>query len=830
MSFYSPHREGGTMHLPSPTHHGYRLEGAHFSSIQQLRRSLSRSPSKPSRFHLRTSKTDSPVSPLALNRAFSPKTHKPTSPISADSQSPFASQAPPTTKKKFSLRRVGPFRSSPRNRTAKSPRRALVDSTGLGNAVHSVSRPLFGEENMPQRKPSADFWDTPDSQSFIDDKPIKFEFARTPHASSNAPGANCFQPAQPSPLKRRDTNTGFDSRSCDTPNPKRRSLHGGLPSGTDSLFETPAPRQPVDMPSQMQDNDFSIDSSSPHQPANAQSPRWTGALRRTASHRTSATPRPKQDTEFAKPLFAASRNRQRNSLDGSTIFGSTAGLPDSPFVRPPPPHLRGGAGNPNRHPLANQVTASSSSSSLDDESPRPAPFPVMATPKVPNFSKSLPIGAARPTQESGQPFATPFAAKFGHLRPRDVAQSTGGLQSKRHRNVEELTATFKVPDTPTKANDASKRASYPPSAGCSPMPHRRSAMLFGVSSQTRHEFGTPSTPFSAHPSNASNGSFGKGVGIFGSAAGSHQRRGSFLSVDDDGDIDVDDGSNSPIGKHMTDSQSSVDDMPPTPTKHHDGSGRRSKESSLRRRTFKSRASVGNDTFAGSEPRGLNIPAAAANLDAAPSGASPRTPNESFIPPDPSSLSISGHRRGSQSLTGNGSFQPPMTPTASRDQPLNVNAQQPIVSFGLTKNDVDLALTSRFRRVEPLRGAGGAFSDVFKVSQPINPHSPHPSPPGSQFWVIKKSKPRKQGGTDRQDMLREVEVLKALRGSEQIVQYEDHFEADGRVYIQTEYCENGDLAHFLSDQGYESRLDDFRIWKLLLDLSMVRLTCADVYSR
>jgi len=839
MSFaYSPHREGGTMHLPSPTHHGYRMEGAHFSSIQQLRRSLSRSPSKPSRFQLRTSKTEnsgSPLSPLALARAFSPKVQKPPSPIAVQPESPFVSQAPPTTKKKFSLRRAGPFRSSPRNRTAKSPRRALADSTSVGNSTPFVSRPLFGEENTPARKSSVDFWDASGSQHFgIDDKPIKFEFARSQQMSSNAPGANCFQTTQPSPLKRRETNTGFDSASSNTPNPKRRSLHAGLPSGAElNLWDSPAPRrQSAEMPSQPQDNDFGINFSSPHHMVNTQSPRRTPSLRRAVSQRTNAaTPRPKQtmDGEFVKPTFAASKSRQRMSLDGSSLYTSTT--PESPFARPAPiqPHMRVSAGSTTRHPLATQVTVSSSSSSLGDESPHPHRYPSMSTPRVPNFSKSLPIGTARPPQDNEQPgdppFATPFAVKMGHLRAPHLAQSTGGLQSKKHRNIEEMSATFRVPDTPTKANDASKRASYPPSAGASPMPHRRATMLFGVPAQRRPEFGTPSTPFSTHLPKTSDESFGKGVSIFGSSGSSHHRRGSFVSVDEDGDTEVDDNSNSPLGKHMTGSLSSTDDSPPTPTKPNDGSGRRSKESSLRRRTFaRSRASVGNDTFVGPEPHGLDIPAASAALDVIPSGLSPRTPNESFMPPDPSNLSISGHRRGSHSFnssTGSSFFQPPMTPTGTRDQPqffANVNTAIPTI--GLTKNDVDPALLERFHEVRKLDDGVGAFSEVFKVSHPITQTSAHASPPGSQFWVIKKSKKQYGGARDRERRLQEVEILKALRDSDRVVRYEDHFEVNNHLYIQTEYCENGNLARFLMDEGFNGRLDDFRIWKLLLDLSMV----------
>jgi mitosis inhibitor protein kinase SWE1 len=348
-------------------------------------------------------------------------------------------------------------------------------------------------------------------------------------------------------------------------------------------------------------------------------------------------------------------------------------------------------------------------------------------------------------------------------------------------------------------------------------------LSFGSSTAKQPEFGTPSTPFSLQLSKSS-GSFGKGVGIFGSTSSSHQRRGSFVSVDEDGDTEVDDNSTSPLSKHMMDSQDSADETPPTPTKPSDGSGRRSKESSLRRRTFaarSSRAAVSTDQFAAPEPCGIDMPAATAAL----SRFAPRTPNESFMPPDPSSLSISGHRRGSNSFNSStDSFRPPMTPTTPREHPQyfpNMSAVKPTV--GVTKNDVDPALLERFHEVSKLPAAVGAFSEVFKVSKPVKVNFSRSSPPGSRVWIVKKAKKQYGGPRDRERRLREVEILKALRNSDHVVHYEDHFEVNNHLYIQTEYCENGNLATFLMEEGWAGRIDFFRVWKLLLDLSMVSST-------
>lgn len=812
---YSPHREtGGTMHLPSPTHHAYRMEGAHFSSLQQLRHSLSRSPSKPSRFQLRSAKADlpgSPISPLALTRAFSPKTHKPASPIAAYSESPFGSQAPQTTKKKFALRRSAPFRSSPRNRGAvsKSPRRALIDSADSGNSSPFVPRTLFGEENTPARKPSAEFWDMGDSKRYdIDDKPIKFEFARSHQANSSAPGANCFASTQPSPLKRRDGIMGFESTISDTPNPKRRSLHG---TADFNIFEQTPARTSTEELSRAHDTETTNIFSTPA--PNTQSPmRRTTSLRRSASQRSGAnSPRAKvaKDSEFAFPGPAASKTRNRMSLDSS--FLASSGVPESPFTRSTAsqPFMRGGGPAYQRHPLSNALTASSSSS-LGDETPMRAPAPPMAAPKKDRFSKSLPIvGPPRPQppQESVHPggFATPFAMKMSQLHPGPLVRSTGGLISKKNRDVDSPRAEkYHMPDTP------SKRFSYPSVAAESPITIKRGS-LFDKFQQ--HEFGTPSTHTSKPPSE----SFGKGVSIFGSFGSNHGRRGSFLSIDG-GD---DDNSHSPLGNHMTDSQSSADDMPPTPTKHHDGAGRRSKESSLRRKTFRQRASVGTDTFAAAENPGIEIPAASMTQSVPVPGASPHTPNESFMPPDPSRLTISGQRRGSLPFNASlpSSSYPPMTPTTPRDHSLWLGNAQPAIPIGLPKNDVDESLSSLFHDVKKLNGELGEFSQVFKVSRPFKHGSSHPSP-GSRFWIVKKSKKPFMGPSDREKKMREVRALLALRGNDHVVSIEGHWEHAGHLYIQTEYCEGGDLKTFLNDVGYKSRLDDFRIWKILLELSLV----------
>lgn len=903
---FSPHREGGTLHLPSPTHpHSYRLEGTHFSHLQQLRRSLSRSPSKqsskPSRFQLRnTDSPRSPLSPLGLARAFSPKAHKPTSPTATYPESPLGAQAAPATKR-FSLRRSQPFRASPRTRNSKSksPRRPLGDSTDTGNSTTPfMARPSQGQENTPRRPnpESPDCMDT--DQRPVNDKPIKFAFAQSRPDLSPAP------PVKSSPLKRNDGLMNLNETHGSSPNAKRRSLHGASGLGNDfaSIFDqSPAARKDTDAAHHVYNDLDSFDFALPATTTPVRSPirRGTSLRRSTLSQRVSNTPRPKPayDGDFALPGPAASKTRNRMSLDSSlgqsttpaqtpfrtgTFDASRMGLPQA---------ARGSFGSSTPHPLSMAHTPSSASSNGRGDTPMAPPRSSVfgmpqAAPSAPSqhFSRSLPLGVGRPQGPGGDAFPDSFDTPFKAVPAPPMAFSTG-LLSKKNRNIDEPAAgagIYVMPDTP------SKRQSFPPAAGDrtpnfdTPLVKRKS--LFGESVRPQHQFGTPSTPFSANVSKFSD-NLGKRAGIFGNSSSSLQRRGSFVSIDGDDDALPD--NQSPTANRMTDSQSSVEDMPPTPTKPSGGSSRRSKESSLRRKTFRSRPSIGADTFAapehesrptskyshpipasphddassssdGEEPsatadspthdlsfprsrflrqskklgRPSPLPRRAPRVtphksDAKTSAAagasfgapSPQTPSESCFADFDARLSMAGRRRPdnhpfAQSL----SALAPATPTTPRENHF-FHSVQGVIPIGLTKNDVDESLTERFHDVKQLDGGEGEFSVVYRVSKPVKV-SPGRSPAGSQVWVVKKSKKPYLGAGDRTRKMREVDVLYALRGNDHVLDIKTHWEANSHLYIQTEYCEGGNLRKYLDTVGFNSRLDDFRIWKILLELSMV----------
>ncbi|KAH9875516.1 hypothetical protein J1614_004252 [Plenodomus biglobosus] len=908
---YSPVRECGTLHFPSPTHpHSYRLDGNHFSHLQQLRRSLSRSPSKPSRFQLRNADSPrSPISPLALARAFSPQQRKPTSPTALYPESPLGASTAPA-KKKFSLRRSQPpFRSSPRTRNSnsKSPRRrALGESTDIGNLGSStpfMPRPAVGQENTPApaRRPSAESPDTMDMDKRlgVNDKPIKFEFARRPELSP-AP------PAKSSPLKRNDGFMSLGGSSGTSPMAKRRSLHSVANLGNDfeSIFDpTPAPREAMDDASR-QSTEFNTGFSFSSPMSNTHSPvRRNSSLRKSTLSQRANTPRAKatHDGEFALPGAAASKTRNRMSLDSSIGSHSATPPAQTPFRKStfdagrmglPQPRTSFGTSQP--HPLSHAQTPSSAKSSVNSDTPMAPPrapawnppscgLPPTPAPANPLFSRSLPLGAGRP--HAGESEQDSFDTPFKVAAPPPVAFSTG-LLSKKNRNVDEPAGAgiYVMPDTP------SKRQSFPPAVADrsinldTPLV-KRSGSLFGEASRPQHQFGTPSTPFSANVTNFTTESFGSRPSIFGGLGSSHQRRGSFISIDGDDDVQLD--NQSPTANRMTDSQSSVDDMPPTPTKPSGGSSRRSKESSLRRKTFRSRPSIGNDTFAvpldndgrptskfvsvstkrplpadsssseDKEPKSMmrnspvahcvrkrarqssqtgrplpfsrrairttvhrSLPLKSANRSTAAGSlfgsSSPQTANESFGAQDTNKLSI-GNRRESLPLNNSfGSSFGPATPTTPRDSSGFFSSVQGAIPIGLTKNDVDEALSSRFHDIKPLDGGEGEFSTVYRVSKPVKT-SPRRSPAGSQVWVVKKSKKPYTGAGDRLRKMREVEILYALQGNEHVMGIKTHWEFDSHLYIQTEYCEGGNLRRYLDNAGFNSRLDDFRIWKILLEL-------------
>lgn len=218
--------------------------------------------------------------------------------------------------------------------------------------------------------------------------------------------------------------------------------------------------------------------------------------------------------------------------------------------------------------------------------------------------------------------------------------------------------------------------------------------------------------------------------------------------------------------------------------------------------------------------------------------SPHTPRESMIPPDPSGLSISAHAddgiRPMTASTSSAVAFPPATPTAHKDSSLffNKSTASMTPSHGPTPIEVDPVLTSRFDKVELI--GTGEFSQVYKVTQkqelkssrsyfsvPLGRASPR-TPLPDRVWAVKKTRNAYIGPKDRQRKLQEVNTLKTLGLSDHTVHLFDSWEVKNHLYIQTEFCEEGSLDMFLDQVGRKARLDDFRIWKIMLELCLVSL--------
>ena len=107
---------------------------------------------------------------------------------------------------------------------------------------------------------------------------------------------------------------------------------------------------------------------------------------------------------------------------------------------------------------------------------------------------------------------------------------------------------------------------------------------------------------------------------------------------------------------------------------------------------------------------------------------------------------------------------------------------------------------------------GEFSEVYEVQLR------NAGPP--TLFAVKKTRAPSTGYKSRARRFEEVNILRALGRHEHIVEFFDSWEEQGHLYIQTELCENGSLDVFLQEYGKYDRLDEFRVWKVLVELSMV----------
>ena len=196
-----------------------------------------------------------------------------------------------------------------------------------------------------------------------------------------------------------------------------------------------------------------------------------------------------------------------------------------------------------------------------------------------------------------------------------------------------------------------------------------------------------------------------------------------------------------------------------------------------------------------------------------------TPHGSLLPLDPSCLSISNNNGG----FAESGIAVPVTPTTTNQARRLVT---PVHTFAQSRMEVDDYLLHHFSRVDEV--GCGEFSAVYRVAYPkraslglgSSAHVPPGSPPPGRAYAVKKSRRPFQGNRDRDIKLKEVRILKSLGNAQHVLHYVNSWERSGHLYIQTEYCDEGSLQKFLSEIGRQGRLDDFRIWKIIQDLTLV----------
>lgn len=957
---------GGTLTLPSPTHpNSIDVQAA---VVRSLRRSISRSPSK---FHLaRTSSqgsdasmssipnSPSPASP-SLRRmasqqfgAFSSQNNAPTT-QSVLAQPPLATPFRPSVK--LSLRsskssaKLTPSgsstssKSSTRSRTSpRSPTKRALNpaSPCAGNSTppssSSDESPPSGQENIScfrVRSPGS--------------RRRSFERSKTRHSMHlDMSGASLQAIARStdstlpsvsaSPLKRSDATMDLDQATFGSPKAKRRS-YGPANFAADFNFLEPGHISPGfdihDEASREYDWSPLVNEETGESfasPLALSLPRRTSSLRQSTLQQRQAK---KERTSWGRRSGAQHLSQMSNEAAtparsrprvASDQFQPLAR--ESLFSAPSPsplPVATAQATNPipnQPHPLSRTVTASSSNSSIPDESPTHYPvFTERPRPRGPmNWSKSLPIGAMRPVQDDEQAMVGSISTPdYKHAKPFMGAFASTGLVSKmRNPELEPLVSRgAPVPDTPCKGR-VSPFHTFPPLLASNVKSRPRNAR------STLGAFGGPSTPFAPKDSRSPvPNTFGSQNGrpnLFTSFGTRHGRSNSMLSLySDDGRSPTDLNGDTPM--------TAAEDVPPTPTRPAQFLAQASNdfdlmtndsptanrhisapvttvvESSWQPDSAASRkfrphqgprdngkieyssstkevSSSTTPTLRGS-PASFNIPLSSFCKNRARRGetsmpapvitrtvssagmtistekvnvtkdpistaspldrfefaesTTPRTPHDSEAASDANRLSKSTPTAGFLFPTSSGkkSLFPPATPTARQSGSLlfpDLSTVTP--THGNGARQIDSCLASRFANVDFI--GQGEFSEVFKVTEKVKPMATpahglfstptHRSPASSlseKVFAVKKLKLPLKGTSDRAMRMREVQALEAMRGCEHVLQLADSWEELNNLYIQTEYCEEGSLDVFLAQVGVKGKLDDFRIWKVMLELSL-----------
>ncbi|ETI26485.1 hypothetical protein G647_03262 [Cladophialophora carrionii CBS 160.54] len=822
MTTYSPHHEER-----SP-----KSIISHFdpqSAIREIRRSLSRSPSKNSEFRHQHSLR----SPGPGNAPFSPSPLSPSRNTISESNLLFASMGTPHPSRPAStsrfqrpaLRRTNQSHGVTRLRTSpRSPtKRALADSSDSGNASPIPLRKRSSAEAERELALKCLTAGEEKENDKSPDEPLSWKAAHTRQEKRRSGGTLITTVAPLSPMKRSEGSRSDETPAFESPSAKRRSLHG--PGLDFSIFESDSGDGGLFGDRRAQDdNDWFGSSSLLSSTRFSTIPKRSSSLRKSTIQQRqldrSSNLKFNQFMDVDRPLFDTtpvnhSKKETRMSLDNHV-----EPLPrDSPFSSQG--QLLSASVHPvttqSRHPLARTMTQSVQQNDDQDDSPTHEPIHRPTRPRSHDFSKSLPVGSSRPVPSSDDhdlssqaSFATP--SNYKAAKPLPAAFMSTGLISKKNRNAEDPNAGLPkahMPDTPCKRQPPlfQKDEQFAPAKSA-------------VNRLTRQSFGLPASPLemSHGPSKVSAFPFSRSLGIFGARSSKHNllKEGSFAS------IEADDKSTGRSPLSRANSQSTDSDYPPTPTKHLTEADNRNSVS-----PSPHHPAVGARQSARSSAHGIRLSSVSPRMEKVDRG-SPHTPLDSFFPPDPSGLTISGRAERPPTRQNNLPPMIPATPTGPREYFSNFSNRPSLNLASADATSIDGSLTSRFEKVDLI--GSGEFSQVYRVSQPPETSPYHkiysvsanrPSSRNSvpeKVWAVKRSRYPYTGVRDRQRKIHEVDVLKALGQSDHIVTFVDSWEENGHLYIQTEFCEEGTLDVFLAQVGLKARLDDFRIWKILLELS------------
>ncbi|CDK26520.1 unnamed protein product [Kuraishia capsulata CBS 1993] len=193
------------------------------------------------------------------------------------------------------------------------------------------------------------------------------------------------------------------------------------------------------------------------------------------------------------------------------------------------------------------------------------------------------------------------------------------------------------------------------------------------------------------------------------------------------------------------------------------------------------------------------------------------------PPSPFGLTATTPRTPIESAFGSSGFPLPGQVSRTASNLSTTFDGQPTPSsssfgntLGITKTLMDDHLRLRFGNTVKVLGSG-EFSIVYSIQEDES----------KPKFAVKRTKTPLGGPKTRLRKMEEVEILKILKdnsgndpdGFEYIINLTSYWENSAHLYIMTEYCENGSLDRFLTESGKDSKLEEWRIWKILIEILM-----------